>query len=256
MRVLPERGRSDRSCAAVLRRRGEPGRGVRLGRVADSMDTQAAALRLRAVLAEDAIELYSVRDQFFRRSRFASERALSFWNEKLQQALEAGSAGLRASGDVSWSRDGDWNALIDYEDNLTEMIAEKKIALLCTISLSVSKAGDIFEVACRHHISIAKRKGEWEAIKGWKLGEPPRTLQQRRTDILDAANRISSLPLRERQVLDGMAEGRLNKEIAARLGISVRTVEDHRARLLDRLEVRTTAEAVRLATLASLVSEG
>ena len=221
----------------------------------DSMNTQKAALRLRADLAESGIELYSVRGQFFQQSRFVLERAVGFWNEKLQQALESGRSGLRASGDVSWASDGGWNTLLDYEDNLTRIFADKKIAILCTISLSVSRAGDIFELACKHHIAIAKRKGAWEAIKGWKLGEPPRTLQQQRTDALDAGNRILSLSRRERQVLDGLAEGLSNKEIAARLGTVVRTVEAHRSRLLNRLEVRTTAEAVRLATLASLVSQ-
>ncbi|MGD1038101.1 MAG: MEDS domain-containing protein [Roseiarcus sp.] len=220
-----------------------------------SMHTPEAALRLRAVLAEGGVELYAVRDQFFEQSRFAPERAVGFWNEKLEQALQARRPGLRASGDVSWPRAHDWNAYLVYEHNLTKMIADKKIALLCTISLSVSKAGDIFEAACTHHLAIGKRKGEWEAINGWRISAPPRTLQQKRTDALDAAGRVASLSRRERQVLDGLAEGRLNKEIAAGLGISVRTVEEHRARLLDRLEVRTTAEAVRLATLASLIAQ-
>jgi two-component system, LuxR family, response regulator FixJ len=56
-----------------------------------------------------------------------------------------------------------------------------------------------------------------------------------------------------RQVLDALAEGRINKELAEPLGLSVRTVELHRARMLDRLGVRTTAEAVRLLTLARLI---
>jgi DNA-binding NarL/FixJ family response regulator len=64
-----------------------------------------------------------------------------------------------------------------------------------------------------------------------------------------------SLSPRERQVLDGVAEGRSNKEIARQLGIGVRTVETHRTRLLERLEVSTSAEAVRLATLATLIMQ-
>jgi DNA-binding NarL/FixJ family response regulator len=72
---------------------------------------------------------------------------------------------------------------------------------------------------------------------------------------LDAADRILSLSPRERQVLDGVAEGRSNKEIARQLGIGVRTVETHRTRLLERLEVSTSAEAVRLATLAALIMQ-
>ena len=78
------------------------------------------------------------------------------------------------------------------------------------------------------------------------------TADERHADALDAAERISLLSQRMRQVLDALAEGRLSKELAQPLGLSVRTVELHRARMLDRLGVRTAAEAVRL-RLASLI---
>ena len=58
---------------------------------------------------------------------------------------------------------------------------------------------------------------------------------------------------RERQVLDAIIAGHPNKVIAYNLAISVRTVEVHRARMLKRLSLRTMAEAIRLAVLASLV---
>ena len=68
----------------------------------------------------------------------------------------------------------------------------------------------------------------------------------------EALDRVSSLTPREREVLDAMVEGRLNKTIAFDLGISVRTVEAHRARLFERLGVNGLAEAVQLAVLAKL----
>lgn len=74
----------------------------------------------------------------------------------------------------------------------------------------------------------------------------------RSNESAEALARISSLTPREREVLDAMVEGRLNKTIAFDLGISVRTVEAHRARLLERLGVNGLAEAVRLAVLAKL----
>jgi two-component system response regulator FixJ len=79
--------------------------------------------------------------------------------------------------------------------------------------------------------------------------------EQKRDEALDAANRVMSLTPRERQVLDELAEGHYSKVIAHALGISVRTVEVYRARMLERLGVRTTAEAVRLATLARMVTQ-
>lgn len=63
----------------------------------------------------------------------------------------------------------------------------------------------------------------------------------------DAAVRLQALTPRERDVLSGLAEGLPNKTIAYDLGISPRTVEIHRANLMNKLEVRSLSEALRLA---------
>ena len=61
-----------------------------------------------------------------------------------------------------------------------------------------------------------------------------------------ASQQLSSLSHRERQVLERLLAGRLNKQIASDLGLSVRTVEVHRARMMKRLGVRHLSEAIRL----------
>ena len=71
-------------------------------------------------------------------------------------------------------------------------------------------------------------------------------------EAVEAAQRIATLSPREREVLDGLVMGRQNKVIAFDLGISVRTVEVHRARMMERLGTRKLADAVRLAVLAKL----
>jgi len=71
-------------------------------------------------------------------------------------------------------------------------------------------------------------------------------------DIAEAVRRIAGLTPRERDVLDGLVAGRPNKLIAYDLGISVRTVEVHRARMMERLGVRQLAEAIRLGVMARL----
>jgi FixJ family two-component response regulator len=60
----------------------------------------------------------------------------------------------------------------------------------------------------------------------------------------EIGRRIASLTLREREVMDLIAAGRLNKQIADDLGISIKTVEVHRARVMDKMEVRSLAELV------------
>jgi two-component system response regulator FixJ len=73
-------------------------------------------------------------------------------------------------------------------------------------------------------------------------------------EIAQAAERVGALSPRERQVLDLLVTGRPNKVIAYDLGLSVRTVEVHRARMLDRLGTHNAAEAIRLAVLARLAA--
>lgn len=58
--------------------------------------------------------------------------------------------------------------------------------------------------------------------------------------------RLGTLTRREREILENVAQGGTNKVIAANLGISVRTVELHRARGMRKLEVRSVAELVPL----------
>jgi two-component system response regulator FixJ len=69
---------------------------------------------------------------------------------------------------------------------------------------------------------------------------------------MEAAERVAGLSPRERQVLEALVAGRLTKQIAHDLGISARTVEVHRAHMLERLGTRTLPEAVRLSVMAAL----
>jgi FixJ family two-component response regulator len=61
-----------------------------------------------------------------------------------------------------------------------------------------------------------------------------------------AERQLSVLTTRERQVMELVAKGCHNREIASTLGISPRTVEVHKARVMDKLQVRSAAELVRI----------
>jgi two-component system response regulator FixJ len=80
-------------------------------------------------------------------------------------------------------------------------------------------------------------------------------LKARTDEITAAAALIETLSPRERQVLDALVSGQPNKVLAFDLGISVRTVEVHRARMMDRLGVHQLADALRLAVLAQLAGD-
>jgi len=66
---------------------------------------------------------------------------------------------------------------------------------------------------------------------------------------------LGSLTAREREVLRGIVRGQTNKEIAAALGISHRTVETHRESLMRKLRIRTVAGLTRFALEAGLAGD-
>lgn len=66
----------------------------------------------------------------------------------------------------------------------------------------------------------------------------------------DASVRLEALTSRERDVLEGLSQGLPNKTIAYDLGISPRTVEIHRANLMNKLGARSLSEALRISFAA------
>lgn len=66
--------------------------------------------------------------------------------------------------------------------------------------------------------------------------------RERRRLGADSARRLALLTHREREVLDLIIGGKLNKQVADALGISIKTVEVHRSRVMEKMGARTFAE--------------
>ncbi len=64
--------------------------------------------------------------------------------------------------------------------------------------------------------------------------------------------RLASLTPREREVLEALTAGKLNKQIAGDLGVAEQTVKFHRARIMERMQARTVAELMHIATRAGI----
>jgi MEDS: MEthanogen/methylotroph, DcmR Sensory domain len=80
-----------------------------------------------------------------------------------------------AAGDAFWLQPREWKTFLDYEADLNNVIADKPITLLCSYPLSVSKAGDLLDVARAHQVALSKRQNTWEVIRpGDRPGQQPR----------------------------------------------------------------------------------
>jgi len=73
--------------------------------------------------------------------------------------------------------------------------------------------------------------------------EEERRSSQRQASIRGRLDRLSS---REREVMQGVLKGQLNKQIAGELDIAEKTVKVHRGRVMEKMEVRSVAELVQL----------
>ena len=62
-----------------------------------------------------------------------------------------------------------------------------------------------------------------------------------------------NLTSRERSVAQQIAEGRINKQVAYALGVSIKTIESHRSNIMHKLKLRTTADLVRYAVRNNIV---
>lgn len=83
-----------------------------------------------------------------------------------------------------------------------------------------------------------------------RAAERAAALQRERTDRARIESALAVLTARERQVMNEVVAGRLNKQIAADLGTGEKTVKFHRGNLMKKLGVRSVAELVRLAQRA------
>lgn len=115
--------------------------------------------------------------------------------------------------------------------------------------LNYKKDGSAF----RNALMIAPifgSSGELEYFLGSQveIGEDDAQANQRRK--VEALKKVDALPRRQRQVLLQMAAGKLNKQIAYELGLNERTVKLHRSAVLRSLDVRTNADAIRVAVEA------
>jgi FixJ family two-component response regulator len=76
--------------------------------------------------------------------------------------------------------------------------------------------------------------------------EKDRSLRQEQAELSEIRARLATLTPREREVLENVVAGKLNKQIADDLGTVEQTVKVHRAHVMEKMRVRSVAELVRL----------
>ncbi len=133
-------------------------------------------------------------------------------------------------------------------DHLLEKLSDEGVWLPV---IAASHAPDVDEVVqairagALDYLRLPLREEEFARMASHVQSDSGRHAEARRR-LVDARKRIGTLSKREREVLDWLSEGCSNKAIARELEISPRTVEIHRANMMDKLGASHAAKAVRL----------
>jgi DNA-binding CsgD family transcriptional regulator len=190
-------------------------------------------------VADRRIEVIPGRQWYLKCGTFSLKRVIRGWNEKLEEALARGFAGMRVTGNTAWLKRKDWAHFAEYENTLNEAIAGKRMIVLCSYPVAMSAAAELLDMARAHRFAIARRRGNLEVVE-WKT-------------LPTAPDHYGTLTTREREVLPLAAAGHTSLEIAQQLSIGVRTVETHRAHLMRKLGLGNQSELVRYALQRGLL---
>ena len=115
-------------------------------------------------LAAGQIEILQGAEWYLKGDQFDLKRIIG-WSKKFHGALAKGYDGMRVSGNAFSIETNHWKAFCKYERELDRSLAGQKMIVLCTYSLSASRAVDILDVARAHQCSIARRNGAWEFLE-------------------------------------------------------------------------------------------
>jgi len=139
--------------------------------VSPSLTAEQAAAALRNSipdvdrhLREGALEIVLSHEWYLKDGRFDGLRVIQSWQDKLEDALARGYAGMRINGTEEWLSDDLWPAFAAYERSLDEWIRGRRMIVICSYPLG-DGAIQILDVAQAHQFALAKRRGQWEILE-------------------------------------------------------------------------------------------
>ena len=194
------------------------------------------------------IEIVAHKDWFLTNGKVNPSKAVTKFRQRMKFALTSGFEGMRVNGSPAWLqvylRSGGFRK---FEQEIEDLLAKQRMIAGCTFPLARSGAEQILDAARSHQFAVTVRNGVWKRVEIANIAAAKK--EARNIDP-----KLEQLTLRQREILQRIAEGQNTKEIAALLGISIKTVEAHRLQLMRRLKIDNVPDLVRFAIRTGLVS--
>jgi DNA-binding CsgD family transcriptional regulator len=175
------------------------------------------------------------------------QKAIARFRQKVTEAAKRGFSGTRLTGSPAWMRNNlRARSFRTFEQRFDGQLTGEQMIAACTFPLRLSSAEDILNAARTHQFAVTVRKGAWKRVE---IADIKSAKKEAITHP-----KLEQLTLRQREILQLVARGQTTKQIAGLLGLSVKTVEAHRLRLMRRLKIDNVPGLVRYAIRTGLVS--
>lgn len=144
-------------------------------------------------LQKEQIQILPHSQWYLQNGKVNLDRVLNSWIDKLNQALSAGFAGMRVTGNITWLEKVDWENYCDYERQVNNVIGKYQMIAICTYSLDRCGATEVVDVIDGHRYALIRREGKWEVIKSSEQ------VVKERTAALTKINRQLKLKIKEEE---------------------------------------------------------
>lgn len=204
--------------------------------------------RAEDFLRRGNIQILTHKKLFGIRGRIDPTVAVARVRKMAADARARGLRGVRWNGSPSWVR---WNIhsrrYCEFEREIDDLLLGQPIVTNCTFPISLSTANEVLDAVRTHQFAVSVRNGVWKRIETADVDTRVREAEP-------CSPTVEQLSFRQREILQNIAEGLNTKQMAALLGISVKTVEAHRLQLMRRVKIDNIPGLVKFAIRTGLVS--
>jgi MEDS: MEthanogen/methylotroph, DcmR Sensory domain len=130
------------------------------------------------LLARGQLQIYSYDEWYLKYAKLGMDELVRVWLSRKDDAVAAGYAGLRITGNGSFVTRDAWPTFMDYEKALDAALQDQPIATLCSYWLDTCEPNDVLDVLHCHGCGWAKHKDRWEKIVISADGGRPRSARE------------------------------------------------------------------------------
>ena len=168
-------------------------------------------------LRRGQIEILPYTEWYVKEGVLDSQKVLSGWLRKFNQAAARGYEGMRLTGDTLWLEKASWQNFAHYEKAVHNSLTEYRIKALCTYPLEKCQASEVIDVVENHGYALIKR-GTWELIENsqrkWAeekaresaMAELEKTVESRTAELRDTNQKLLLEAAERKETQDALRE--------------------------------------------------